>query len=149
MDGPKPDSERLTSVDHTRFSAGENVTVSELGEGVAFTNTFGELIRNPNSNILTDDQKSVSVALEFEARLSFKLKFENFGAQSRSLLFAGITSVQWTELAPEPTPTPSPTENSYAVGDPHVRNILGEDFDVWKTGWNTFVKIPEISGEDD
>lgn len=43
MDGPKPDSERLTSVDHTRFSAGENVTVSELGEGVAFTNTFGEL----------------------------------------------------------------------------------------------------------
>jgi len=30
-----------------------------------------------------------------------------------------------------------------AVGDPHVTSITGEKFDLWVTGWSTFVQIPK------
>lgn len=30
-----------------------------------------------------------------------------------------------------------------AVGDPHVTSVTGEKFDLWKTGWSTFVQIPK------
>jgi len=37
-----------------------------------------------------------------------------------------------------------------AVGDPHVSTITGDSFDLWRTGWSTFVKIPlEVSEEPD
>jgi len=29
-----------------------------------------------------------------------------------------------------------------AVGDPHVNTITGESFELWKTGWSTFVQVP-------
>lgn len=30
-----------------------------------------------------------------------------------------------------------------AVGDPHLTSVTGETFDLWKTGWSTFVQIPK------
>jgi len=33
----------------------------------------------------------------------------------------------------------------YAVGDPHISSVTGEAFDLWRTGWSTFVKIPQHS----
>ena len=30
-----------------------------------------------------------------------------------------------------------------AIGDPHVTSVTGEKFDLWKTGWSTFVQIPK------
>lgn len=28
-----------------------------------------------------------------------------------------------------------------SVGDPHVNTITGETFELWKTGWSTFVQV--------
>lgn len=37
-----------------------------------------------------------------------------------------------------------------AIGDPHVSTLTGDSFDLWRTGWSTFVKIPlKVSGEPD
>jgi len=30
-----------------------------------------------------------------------------------------------------------------AIGDPHVTSVTGVKFDLWKTGWSTFVQIPK------
>jgi len=30
-----------------------------------------------------------------------------------------------------------------AVGDPHVTSITGEKFDLWVTGWSTFLQVPK------
>mmetsp|Transcript_52318 Transcript_52318/g.139312 ORF Transcript_52318/g.139312 Transcript_52318/m.139312 type:complete len:295 (-) Transcript_52318:94-978(-) len=43
---------------------------------------------------------------------------------------------------PSPLPTPSPS--SVAVGDPHVTSLTGQKFDLWRTGWSTFVQIPDV-----
>lgn len=53
---------------------------------------------------------------------------------------------------PEPTEAPTPEETSYgtptpeptagAVGDPHVTNIRGEKFNVFKTGHMEFLRVP-------
>lgn len=40
-------------------------------------------------------------------------------------------------------------ERAYAIGDPHVRSITGDSFDLWRTGWSTFVKIPRGVGTTD
>jgi hypothetical protein len=38
----------------------------------------------------------------------------------------------------------------FAIGDPHVSTITGDSFDLWRTGWSTFVKIPlEVSEQPD
>ena len=29
-----------------------------------------------------------------------------------------------------------------AIGDPHVTTLTGDSFDLWRTGWSTFVKFP-------
>ena len=39
--------------------------------------------------------------------------------------------------------TPSQTPDSHATGDPHFRNVMGEDFDLWKTGWSSFLPVPQ------
>mmetsp|Transcript_19268 Transcript_19268/g.51464 ORF Transcript_19268/g.51464 Transcript_19268/m.51464 type:complete len:768 (-) Transcript_19268:30-2333(-) len=47
------------------------------------------------------------------------------------------------------TTTPVADEDTmYAVGDPHVSSITGETFDLWRTGWSTFVQIPQFLSED-
>mmetsp|Transcript_19269 Transcript_19269/g.51468 ORF Transcript_19269/g.51468 Transcript_19269/m.51468 type:complete len:803 (-) Transcript_19269:275-2683(-) len=35
-----------------------------------------------------------------------------------------------------------------AVGDPHVSSVTGETFDLWRTGWSTFVQIPRHPGQE-
>lgn len=37
------------------------------------------------------------------------------------------------------------TEVASAVGDPHVSSIAGDSFDLWRTGWSTFVQVPLAS----
>ena len=34
-----------------------------------------------------------------------------------------------------------------AVGDPHVSTVTKESFDLWRTGWSTFVQVPLASVE--
>ena len=38
---------------------------------------------------------------------------------------------------------PESDDTVSAVGDPHVTSITGEKFDLWRTGWSTFVQIPK------
>ena len=35
------------------------------------------------------------------------------------------------------------TTSVSAIGDPHVTSVTGERFDLWRTGWSTFVQIPK------
>merc|ERR1719374_511169 len=37
----------------------------------------------------------------------------------------------------------TPITTVSATGDPHVTSVTGESFDLWKTGWSTFVQIPK------
>jgi len=47
---------------------------------------------------------------------------------------------------PSPTPTPAPAAApASAVGDPHLRNIHGETFDLMQTGRHVFIHIPRKS----
>jgi len=46
--------------------------------------------------------------------------------------------------------TEPPEMRVFAIGDPHVSTITGDSFDLWRTGWSTFVKIPlEVSEKPD
>merc|ERR1719293_203686 len=42
-------------------------------------------------------------------------------------------------------PTPSPTDTSGGFGDPHMVNILGEHFNIWRLGEVELLKIPRNS----
>jgi len=46
------------------------------------------------------------------------------------------------------TTTPVVDVTPHAVGDPHVSSITGETFDLWRTGWSTFVQIPQYPSKD-
>merc|ERR1719374_443716 len=37
----------------------------------------------------------------------------------------------------------TPITTVSATGDPHVTSVTGEKFDLWKTGWSTFVQVPK------
>lgn len=58
--------------------------------------------------------------------------------------FSDLCCAFWAEPLETPSPTPSPTSAS-AEGDPHVTAITGERFDLYKTGWSTFIEIPRDS----
>merc|ERR1719382_412910 len=53
-----------------------------------------------------------------------------------------IRFFQSQEPTPAPTPAPTPLVDSSAQGDPHMRNIRGESFDVKKQGLHTLLQIP-------
>merc|ERR1719343_1623591 len=42
-------------------------------------------------------------------------------------------------------PTPSPTDSSSGFGDPHMVNILGEHFNIWRLGEAELLRIPRNS----
>jgi len=52
-------------------------------------------------------------------------------------------------LSPAPQPTHAPTTGTYAIGDPHIQNVVGDTFDLWRTGWSNFLQIPlHLAGEE-
>jgi len=136
-------NERLTSTDHARYTSGSKITVVGSNDSVAFECLQPGNVPNPSDIYLSEAQKAVAFALEFENKDYFSVKIENFVWSSRAVLFAGITTVHWPELMPAPTPAPTAS----AHGDPHVSTITGETFDLWKTGWSTFVQIPRSEHE--
>jgi hypothetical protein len=105
--------EEVTSRDHSYYDAGNAVKVQITGDEVLFKDTIiSNAENNPHNVILDDVQKSISVALFFENRNQFTLGMRNYAAWPRTILFAGITTMQWPEYqtpAPTPSPTPAPT----------------------------------------
>ena len=136
-------NERLTSADHARYISGSAITVVESNDSVAFECLQPGNVQNLSDIYLNEAQQGVFFALEFENKDYFSDKIENFVWSSRAVLWAGITTVHWPELLPAPTPAPTAS----AHGDPHVSTITGETFDLWKTGWSTFVQIPRSEQE--
>ena len=136
-------NERLTSADHARYISGSAITVVESNDSVAFECLQPGNVQNLSDIYLNEAQQGVSFAQKFENKDYFSDKIENFVWSSRAVLWAGITTVHWPELLPAPTPAPTAS----AHGDPHVSTITGETFDLWKTGWSTFVQIPRSEQE--
>merc|ERR1719374_474289 len=51
--------------------------------------------------------------------------------------------------SPAPQPTLAPTSDTHAIGDPHIQNVVGDTFDLWRTGWSNFLQIPlHLAGEE-
>jgi len=51
--------------------------------------------------------------------------------------------------SPTPQPTLAPTSDTHAIGDPHIQNVVGDTFDLWRTGWSNFLQIPlHLAGEE-
>jgi hypothetical protein len=56
--------------------------------------------------------------------------------------------IEMTTPSPTDTstaPTPSPTDTSSGFGDPHMVNILGEHFNIWRLGEVELLRIPRNS----
>jgi hypothetical protein len=137
-------NERVTSWDHARYISGSAITVVEANDSTKFECFQPGNVLNPSDIDLNEEQQGVAFALEFENKDYFTVKLENFVWSSRAVLFTGITTLHWPELLPAPTPSPTAS----AQGDPHVSTITGETFDLWKTGWSTFVQIPRGESQD-
>ena len=58
----------------------------------------------------------------------------------------GTTHKGWRMCSEEPSTTTPVLV--FALGDPHVSSVTGETFDLWKTGWSTFVQIPQVTSQD-
>jgi len=105
--------ERVTSSDHSRYEAGDSVTVISDEATTVFNDNYkSNAENNPHSVILDEEQLGISVGLYFEDRHNFTLEMFNFARWPRTMLFAGITNLQWESIytpAPTPLPTPSPT----------------------------------------
>jgi len=48
-----------------------------------------------------------------------------------------------TAPTPPPTPAPTPAPGVSGVGDPHLTNMYGERFDLYRTGVNVLLRIPQ------
>jgi len=107
------DCERVTSADHSNYQTGENVAVSADGATTVFNDNYkSNAENNPHSVILDDEQLGISVGLYFTDTDHFTLGMFNFANWPRTILFSGITNLQWEAIAtpaPTPLPTPSPT----------------------------------------
>ena len=105
--------ERVKTADHARYETGDHVTVyTENGVTVFNDNYKSNAENNPHSVILNEEQLGIAVGLYFEKRSNFTLHMFNFAWWPRTVLFAGITNLQWSEIytpAPTPVPTPAPT----------------------------------------
>jgi hypothetical protein len=55
----------------------------------------------------------------------------------------GTTHKGWKVCTDDATTTEG--ISTWAVGDPHISSVTGEAFDLWRTGWSTFVQIPQHS----
>eukprot|EP00450_Noctiluca_scintillans_P002055 CAMPEP_0194500044 /NCGR_PEP_ID=MMETSP0253-20130528/16146_1 /TAXON_ID=2966 /ORGANISM="Noctiluca scintillans" /LENGTH=469 /DNA_ID=CAMNT_0039341855 /DNA_START=77 /DNA_END=1483 /DNA_ORIENTATION=+ len=124
--------------------AGDLVLVTEGPNNDNFTfhdnhTSGGE--NNPTSIRLTDEQKKLSVTLAFQDREHIELHLVNAADYMRNLFFAGVTNACRPDIG---TPSTSPPG---AEGDPHVTSVTGERFDLWKTGWSSFLQIPRSSSD--
>jgi hypothetical protein len=112
--GRKGKCETVTSNDHVRYDAGDQVGVSQEGNSTVFRDILiAGAENNPDSVVLTEEQQSIAVALYFENTSEFTLHMANDAIWPRTFLIAGISSVQWPSIytpAPTPFPTPPPTE---------------------------------------
>jgi len=75
------------------------------------------------------------------ATLTLESEFEVVGACSVN----GVTQQNANPPTPWPTPPPAPppqTTTSSAVGDPHLINSRGENFNIFKTGQMEFLRVP-------
>jgi hypothetical protein len=145
---PRKAMETITTSDAARYTAGEDVTVTQEDGTIKFACYVKGNVPNPTNGILTEEQHRVAASLEFENKEHFTITVENVAtALYRRVFFTGITTLNWPELAPPaptpPTPAPTPVPTAAAVGDPHVNSITGLKFDLWRTGWSTFVQIPQ------
>ena len=140
--------ERLTSADHADYVCGEHITAKpHVGDNtVDFETSIPIDSATPTDITLDEDQAKFAIALEFEDKQDFLVSYQNLAWTKRAMFITGITTVNWPELLPAPTPSPTSVPPAHAEGDPHVRTITGLTFDLWKTGWSTFVQIPR-SGE--
>lgn len=62
-----------------------------------------------------------------------------FSGSNGSTFPCPSADADWNECQ---TSTRYTFETISAVGDPHVTSVTGEKFDLWKTGWSTFVQVP-------
>merc|ERR1719284_361799 len=156
LDAGRPSKalETITTSDASGYTAGEDVTVTEEDGTIKFACYVRGNVPNPTNGILTEEQHRVAASLEFENKEHFTITVENVAtALYRRVFFTGITTLNWPELAP-PAPTPAPTAaptsaptpapTAAAIGDPHVSSITGLKFDLWRTGWSTFVQIRRV-----
>jgi len=132
-------NEKITTSDASRYTNGADITVDESNGTITFACYVSGNVQNPTSGILSDEQERVAASLEFEEKEYFTMTIENNAGHKRAVFFTGITTLNWPEQAPAPTPSPTVSAN----GDPHVQNMIGDTFDLWKTGWSTFVQIPQ------
>jgi len=112
--GRRSNCETVTSADHVKYDAGDQVRVSVEGNSTVFRDMLvSGAGNNPTSVVLTEEQQSIAVALYFENTAEFTLHMANGAKWPRTFLVAGISSVQWPSIytpAPTPFPTPPPTE---------------------------------------
>jgi len=128
---------------------------------VRFTSTeVGTGVDNPTDPLnLTPLQMRRSVAFSYFDKLGFQLTFGATGGRGgRNFLFAGrsqLADPTFGQPTPPPTPptpfpttpgpTPSPTDVSGGHGDPHMVNIKGERFNLWRLGAVELLRIPRNS----
>jgi len=105
--------ERVVSGDHSKYETGDSVTIVSGEETTVFNDNYkSNAENNPHSVILDEEQLGISVGLYYEDRDNYTLQMFNFANWPRTILFSGITNLQWAEIytpAPTPLPTPSPT----------------------------------------
>jgi len=112
---------------------------------------------------LNTQQMKRAVAFSYYDKFTWKLTFGATGKRNggRNFLFAGrslIADPTFGQPTPPPTPptpfptpsptpgpTPSPTDVSGGHGDPHMVNVNGEIFDIWRLGAVELLRIPRNS----
>jgi hypothetical protein len=131
---------------------------------MTFTSTeVGTGTDNPSDPLtLTTLQMRRSVAFSYVNKFGFKLTFGATGGRGgRNFLFAGRSQLAdptfgqptppptpptpYPTPPPTPGPTPSPTDVSGGHGDPHMVNVNGERFNLWRLGAVELLRIPRNS----
>jgi len=147
-----PDHE--LQIDDTRTAGLQTFVSTEVGTGAD----------NPQDPMnLTTLQMRRAVAFSYYDKFTWKLTFGATGGRrgGRNFLFAGRSQIAdptfgqptppptpptpFPTPSPTPGPTPSPTDVSGGHGDPHMVNVNGEIFDIWRLGAVELLRIPRNS----
>jgi len=111
---------------------------------------------------LTTTQMRRAVAFSYYDKSTWKFTFGARGRRNgRNVIFAGRSQIAdptfgqptppptpptpFPTPSPTPGPTPSPTDVSGGHGDPHMVNVNGEIFDIWRLGAVELLRIPRNS----
>merc|ERR1719434_371956 len=86
--GRRSNCETVTSADHVKYDAGDQVRVSEEGNSTVFRDMLvSGAGNNPTSVVLTEEQQSIAVALYFENTSAFTLHMANGAKWPRTFCF--------------------------------------------------------------